>query len=60
MSRTVNTPRQPERGRDALDTQWDSLYPSDLDLMASAEGDRKGLAELQRVAREHIAETERA
>jgi hypothetical protein len=56
----VNTPRHPDRSRDSLDTQWDRLYPSDPELMASTEGDRKGLAELQRVARENLAETERA
>jgi hypothetical protein len=33
---------------------WDVLFPPDPELMASAEGDVKGLAELQRAARERI------
>jgi hypothetical protein len=34
---------------------WENLFPADPDLMASAEGDSKGLAELKRKARERIA-----
>jgi hypothetical protein len=33
---------------------WDSLYPPDPEIMVSAEGDTKGLAELKQAARAHI------
>jgi hypothetical protein len=59
MSRTVSTPHHSEQqSRDAAPAQWDELYPSDPNLMASAEGDSKGLAELQRAARRHIDQVE--
>jgi hypothetical protein len=47
-----------KKSRDAAPTQWDELYPADPNLMASAEGDSKGLAELQRAARRHIDQVE--
>ena len=34
---------------------WADLFPADPDLMTSAEGDAKGLAELKQRARERIA-----
>ena len=61
MSRTVSAPGSADRqGRDTPSNQWDELYPSDPDLMASAEGDTRGLAELQRVARQRIDEMKSA
>lgn len=58
MSRTVSTSHQPDRDAKADGPDWDALYPPDPDLMASSEGDTKGLAELQRAARERIARAE--
>lgn len=61
VSRTVNAPSQPDHpGGEAHDPDWDLLYPPDPELMASAEGDTKGLAELQRAARERIERAARA
>jgi hypothetical protein len=37
---------------------WADLFPADPELMASAEGDVKGLAEVKQQARERIARTE--
>lgn len=52
MSRTVTAHGPPAQGDGpASSTDWDALYPPDPELMASAEGDTKGLAELQRAAR---------
>ena len=45
MTRHVDRP-DPAEG-----TDWADRYPADPDLMASPEGDRKGLAELRAVAR---------
>lgn len=61
MSRTVSTPSEPDRleGEPAT-PDWDALYPPDPDLMASAEGDRRGLAALKRAARQRIERIGRA
>jgi hypothetical protein len=37
-----------------MSPDWDELFPPDPDLMTSAEGDTKGLAELQKTARKRI------
>ncbi|MDK3256652.1 hypothetical protein [Blastococcus capsensis] len=61
MSRIVSVTNQPDRrGGEADSPDWDALYPPDPELMASAEGDTKGLAELQRAARERIERAELA
>jgi hypothetical protein len=58
VSRTVTTQGQKSGTQDAPD--WDALFPADPELMASAEGDTRGLAELKRAARERIQRLEQA
>ncbi|TFV58342.1 hypothetical protein E4P41_13045 [Geodermatophilus sp. DF01-2] len=63
MGRTVEEHDRPD-GRigvgESPDWDWDALYPPDPELMASAEGDAKGLAALKQAARERIEQLERA
>ncbi len=44
MTRSADRP-------DPAEGSWADRYPADPDLMTSPEGDRKGLAEVQAVAR---------
>lgn len=61
MSRTVSSPSEPARREGVPGSpDWDALYPPDPELMASAEGDTRGLAELERAARERIERIGRA
>ena len=55
MTRTATAHGPSPRG-DGPDRppDWDELFPPDPELMASAEGDTKGLAELQQAARKRI------
>jgi len=39
-------------GQEDAQPNWDALFPPDPELMASAEGDTKGLRELKRATRE--------
>jgi hypothetical protein len=50
VSSTVAASPTTDRGRH----DWDALFPPDPDLMASAEGDTKGLAAVKKAARERI------
>jgi hypothetical protein len=49
-------PAEPD-GRQHLDIE--ALFPADPDIMASPEGDRRGLQELQRAARNRRSELDR-
>jgi hypothetical protein len=55
MSRTVRV-RDTDQPSAATDggPDWANLYPADPELMVSAEGDTRGLADVQRTARRRI------
>lgn len=52
MTRTVD--HAPDAQPPAEQPDWENLFPADPELMVSPEGDRKGLAELKKRARDRI------
>lgn len=57
---TTTTPATPRAERDEQPTlDIEAMFPADPELMVSPEGDKRGLQELQRAARNRRSELDR-